>query len=500
MSSLSTPARAEVRRAAPWLVMAAILTTQLMLVLDATIVNVALPEIQAALGFSPTALSWVINAYTLTFGGLLLLGARTGDLLGRRRVLLAGIAVFVLASLVGGLAQDSAQLLAARAVQGIGAAFAAPSVLALLVGRFPEGRERARALGWFSAVSIGGSAVGLLAGGALTQWVSWRWVFFVNVPIGLALIAISRFALEETPRTRGRFDLAGALTSTLGVSALVYGFVRAASDGWTDLGTETAFTVGIALISLFVAVEMRTASPITPLALFDHRTRAAALVGRVLLVAGMMGMFFYLTQFLQEVLGYSPLDAGLAFLPLTAVLFAMSRVSAALMTRVGMRPLIIGGLLLSTTALLVLSRLSADSGYLAVLVPLLLFGTGNGLAFVPLTNAALVDVEPAQAGAASGLVNVAQQVGGSLGLAILVTVGSSAAAGASQVGASAAEIAQHAFVVGADRAFFAGAVFIAATVLLLAFTLPRTRARVGSEPAPAAVGSEAAPAAVPAMD
>jgi EmrB/QacA subfamily drug resistance transporter len=452
--------------------MAAILTTQLMLVLDSTIVNVALPHIQSALDFSPTALSWVINAYTLAFGGLLLLGARAGDLLGRRRVLLAGIGGFILASVLGGFAQTSGELLAARAVQGVGAAFAAPSVLALLVGRFPQAAERARALGWFSAVSIGGAAVGLLAGGALTQWVSWRWVFFVNVPIGLALLVVSRLALDETPRHPGRFDLVGAFTATIGTTALVYGFVRAASDGWTDLGTEVAFVTGAALLSLFVAVELRATSPITPLGLFRHRTRSAALLGRVLLVAGMMGTFFYLTQFLQDVLGYAPMVTGLAFLPLTVMVFAMSRVSATVMTRTGMRVLMVGGLLISATALLLLSRLHADSGYLAVLVPLLLFGTGNGLAFVPLTAAALTDVEPAQAGAASGLVNVAQQVGGSLGLAILVTLGSSAAAGAARVGATAADVARHAFVAGADRAFLAASVFLAATVVLLALAIP----------------------------
>ncbi len=470
----------DTRQVAPWLVMAAILTTQLMIVLDATIVNVALPHIQTALGFSPTGLSWVINAYTLAFGGLLLLGARAGDLLGRRRVLLAGIGLFVVASFLGGLSLTAGQLLAARAVQGVGAALAAPSVLALLVGRFPEGRERARALGWFSAMAIGGAAIGLIAGGMLTQWVSWRWVFFVNVPIGLLLIAVSRYALEETPRHPGRFDLAGALTATVGTTAVVYGFVRAASDGWTDPFTIGAFLLGATLVSLFVAIELRAASPITPLGLFAHRTRSVSLLARVLLVAGMMGMFFYLTQFLQEILGYSPLTAGLAFLPLTVMLFTMSRISAALMGRVDGRFLMVGGLLLSTAALLVLSRLGADSGYLAVLVPLLLFGTGNGLAFVPLTAASLTEVEPAQAGAASGLVNVAQQVGGSLGLAILVTVGSTAAASATRVGATAAEVAQHAFVAGADRAFLAGALFIAATVVLLAVTLPG-RPRGGQE-------------------
>ena len=470
--STSTPARA----AAPsGLALAAILTTQLMIVLDATIVNVALPHIQTALGFSPTSLSWVINAYTLAFGGLLLLGARAGDLLGRRRMLIAGISVFVIASFLGGFAQTELQLLAARAVQGVGAALAAPSVLAILVGQFPEGRERAKALGWFSAVSIGGSAVGLLAGGVLVQWVSWRWVFFVNVPIGIALILISRIALTETVRHRGRFDIAGALTVTFGTTAVVYGFIRAATEGWTDVGTVGAFLAGATLISLFIAVELRAESPITPLGLFAHRTRSAALIGRVLLVAGMMGMFFFLTQFLQEILGYTPIQTGLAFLPLTLALFVMARVSAGLMGRVGMRTLMVGGLILSTSGLLLLTRLAADSSYVDVLIPLLLFGLGNGTAFVPLTAAGLTDVAPADAGAASGLVNVAQQIGGSLGLAILVTLSSGAASRAEHVGSTAQEIAAHAFVVGADRAFLASALFLAATVVLLAATIPSGR-------------------------
>lgn len=471
----------DTRRVAPWLVMAAILTTQLMIVLDATIVNVALPHIQSALDFTPTALSWVINAYTLAFGGLLLLGARAGDLLGRRRVLLAGITLFVLASFLGGFSQNAGQLLAARAVQGVGAALAAPSVLALLMARFPEGRERTRALAWFAAMSVGGGAVGLLAGGVLTEWASWRWVFFVNVPIGIALVAVSRYALEETARQRGRFDLAGALTATGGVTALVYGFVRAASDGWSDPYSWGAFVVGGGLLSLFVAIELRAEAPITPLGLFAHRGRTVTLLARVLLVAGMMGMFFYLTQFLQGVLGYSPLLTGVGFLPLSVMLFVMSRVSATFIGRgVDLRVLMIGGLVLSTTSLVLLSRLSAASSYTDVLIPVLLFGAGNGLAFMPLTQASLVDVPPRQAGAASGLVNVAQQVGGALGLAILVTVGSSAARDASAVGGTPAAIAQHAFVVGADRAFLVGAMFLAATVVLLAVALPRSgRARSG---------------------
>jgi EmrB/QacA subfamily drug resistance transporter len=468
------------RGTASRLVLAAILTTQLMIVLDATIVNVALPDIQRSLGFSSTSLSWVLNAYTLAFGGLLLLGARAGDILGRRRVLLIGISLFTLASFAGGFSQDSGQLLTARVIQGIGAALAAPSGLALLMAGFPEGKERARALGYYAAVSVGGSAVGLIAGGLLTEWVSWRWVLFVNVPIGLALVITARAVLPETTKARGRFDLPGALTSTLGMTSLVYGFVRAASDGWTDTATLVAFAAGVLLLAGFVAVELRAAAPITPLHLFADRTRSSSHVARILLIGGMFGMFFFLTLFLQNVLGYTPIVTGLAFLPLTVMLFAFSRVSASLMVRVGLRPLLVIGLSLSTVALLVLSRIDAGSSYWALLVPLLLFGAGNGLAFVPLTAAALTGVAPKDAGAASGLVNVSQQLGGSLGLAILVTVGATASKNATPEGHTAAAIAQHAFVVGADRVFLVSAAFLAASVLLLAIAVRPARRAGGA--------------------
>ncbi|WP_034648786.1 MFS transporter [Cellulomonas sp. HZM] len=480
MSATSSPTAAtatgRLRSASPALVLAAILTTQLMLVLDTTIVNVALPDMQRALGFTPTGLSWVLNAYTLAFGGLLLLGARAGDIVGRKRVLLAGISLFTLSSLVGGFAESTTVLLLARAAQGVGAAFAAPSALALLMARFPEGRERARALGYFSAVSIGGSAIGLIAGGMLTQWVSWRWVMFVNVPIGIGLVLLARAVLTETPRHRGRFDLAGAFTSTIGMTALVYGFVRAAESGWGDGRAVGSFVVGGVLLTTFVLVELRAASPITPLRLFGDRTRSAALAGRLLLMAAMTGLFFFLTQFLQDVLGYSPLATGVAFLPITVMLLVFSQVSARLMGRVGIRLPMVVGLTITTVALLLLSRLSVDSGYPQILVSLMLFGIGNGLAFVPLTAAGLQGVDPRDAGAASGLVNAAQQIGGALGLAVLVTLAESAARAAAPVGDTAAQIAQHAFAVGASRAFLVGAGLIAVTVVMLA-TLVRTPRR-----------------------
>ena len=488
-SDLSTPVQAiapdpvtanargravRVRPLRPRLVLATILTCQLMVVLDATIVNIALPDIRHALNFSSASLSWVINAYTLTFGGLLLLGARAGDLLGRRRTFGAGIAIFTVASLAGGFASSSSLLLAARAAQGVGAALAAPSALALLTTMFPDARQRTRALGWYTAVSIGGSAVGLVAGGILTQLVSWRWVLFVNVPIGIAVLLAARASLPETPRRSGHVDLVGAFTSTIAMTSIVYAFVRAASDGWSDVIALTAFGVGGLLLIVFVLAESRAPTPITPLRLFADRNRSASYVARLLLVGGMFGMFFFLTQFLQDVLGYSPVRSGLAFLPLTVALFAASQLSArALSDRVPAKLLMVGGLLLSTTGLLWLTQLSATSGYVSLLGPLVLFGTGNGLAFVPLTSASLAGVAPADAGAASGLINVTQQVGGALGLAVLVSVFGAASRGASEHAVGLSEVArnQAAFIAGADRAFTVSAMFLLATVAVIAFVV-----------------------------
>lgn len=469
------------------LVLGIILTVQLMVVLDATIVNVALPGIARALSFSTASLSWVITAYTLAFGGFLLLGARAGDLLGRRRVFMAGIAVFSLASLAGGLAPWSGWLLAARALQGLGGALAAPSALALLMTMFAEGRERIRALGWYSAVSVGGAAVGLIVGGMLTQWASWRWVFFVNVPIGLVVLVVARRVLAETPGRRGHFDVLGAVTSTAGVTSLAYGFVRAATAGWGDATTVAAFAAGVVLLALFVTIESHAREPITPLRLFIDRGRSSSYVARLFLIAGMFGMFFFLTQFLQDVLGYGPLQTGIAFVPFTVALFVASQLSARrLVERVGGKPLMVGGLLLSTTGMLMLTQLSATSGYASLLLPLLLFGTGNGLAFVPLTSTSLAGVRPQDAGAASGLVNVMQQLGGALGLAVLVSVfgASTHGAAAHAVTPATAAGAARTFVTGADHAFAAATIFVGVTVAVLALAV---RGRRAAERAPAEV-------------
>jgi EmrB/QacA subfamily drug resistance transporter len=472
MQTSSAPIQpAATRETRPGLVLAVILVCQLMVVLDATIVNVALPKIQTSLGFSTTSLSWVISTYALTFGGLLLIGARAGDLLGRRRTFVAGVGLFTLASLAGGIATSAGLLLAARAIQGAGAALAAPSALALLTTRFPEGQERMRAIGYYTAVSIGGSAVGLVAGGILTQWASWRWVMFVNVPIGLALLVTAGAVLPETVRHTGHFDIAGALTSTLGMGALVFGFVHTATGGWGQAFTLESFAVGAVLLTAFVGIEMHARAPITPLRLFRDRGRVVAYVSRLLLVAGMFGMFFFLTQFLQDVLGYSPLDTGLGFLPLTAALFLSSQASARLASRVPRRTLMVAGFSLSTLGMLWVSQLSVRSGYLSVLGPLVVVGIGNGLAFVPLTALALTGVEPRDAGAASGLVNVTQQVGAALGLSVLVTVFGSASRSSLRQSAGAEGAARAAFVHGADVAFLVGAGFLVATLLLVAVAI-----------------------------
>ena len=448
-------------RALPVIVLA-----QLMVVLDATIVNIALPSIQTALSFTRAELSWVINAYALTFGGLLLLGARSGDLFGRKRTFLLGITVFTLASLAGGLAGSPTLLLLARAAQGVGAALASPSALALLLVTTREGVERTRALALYTAVSIGGAAIGLVAGGILVEWASWQWVFYVNVPIGIALLILARRHLTETTRTRGRVDIAGAITSTLGMAAIVYGFTEAASAGWRAASTLGAFGAGAVLLTAFVLIERRVETPITPLRLFASRDRVFSYLARLALVGGMFGMFFFLTQFLTDVLGYSGLATGLAFLPLSAAVFTMSQVGARfLLPRLGAKRLMVGGISVSTTAVLLLTQLHSDSGYWLVLVALLLFGIGNGSALVPLTAASLAGVDPADAGAASGLVNVMQQVGGALGLSILVTVfgADNRAQRLSGVRSEAAV-----FVHGADRAFLVAAVMLAIAVALVA--------------------------------
>jgi EmrB/QacA subfamily drug resistance transporter len=394
-----------------------------MVVLDATIVNIALPHIQAALDFSTTDLTWVVSSYTLTFGGLLLLGGRAGDILGRRRVFMTGILLFTFASLLGGLAQEPWQLLAARVLQGAGGAIASPTSLALITTTFREGPERNRAFGVFAAVSAGGGAIGLLAGGMLTEWLDWRWVLFVNVPIGVLIAVLTPLYISESERHRGRFDVAGALTSTGGMALLVYGFIRAADEGWRDGLTIGSFGVAVVLLLAFAFVESRTQEPITPLRMFADRNRSGTYVIMLSLAAAMFGMFFYIVLFVQNVLGYSPIKAGLAFLPVTVVIAAGAGLSQRLLPVFGPKPFMLTGSALAAVGLAWQALISSDSSYVGgVLGPMLVFGFGMGLNFVTLTLTAVSGVAQHEAGAASGLLNTAQQVGGSLGLSILTTV------------------------------------------------------------------------------
>ncbi len=480
--------------------LAIMLGAQLMIILDATVVNIALPHIQAGLHFSATSLSWVMNGYTLTFGGLLLLGGRAGDILGRRRTFLAGIALFTVASLAGGLATSAGTLLAARALQGVGGALASPAVLALVVSGFPEGRERTRALAIYVGVVTGGASLGLVLGGLITEWLSWRWVLFVNVPIGLLVLALTPLFVGETPRLPGRFDLVGAVTSTAGVAGVVYGFIRAASDGWGNPTALAAFGAAAVLLAVFLLTETRAPQPITPLRLFTDVSRSGSFAARLLLVAGMFGMFFFLTQFLQDVLGFSPLRAGVAFLPMTITLFAVSRLTPRLIPVFGAKPLMIAGMIPVIAGMTWLSRVSPATAYWSgVFPPMLLFGVGMGVVFVPLTSVSLAGVRPEDSGAASSMVNVMQQVGGSLGLAVLVAVFGTATrnAAAHPVAGLTSVAAQHRVLAhGMSEAFALAAVFDVVTLLIIATLL---RARRPAPPAvpPAAVREARGPVRVP---
>ena len=470
------------------LALALVLGAQLMIILDMTVVNIALPSIARGLHFSAPSLSWVLNAYTLTFGGLLLLGGRAGDILGRRRVFMAGLAVFTAASLAGGLATSAGMLLAARAVQGVGGAIATPAVLAMITGSFAEGRERARALGIYTAVVMGGGSLGLVLGGVITEWVSWRWVLFINVPIGIVVILTAPLFLSETERQPGHFDIAGALTSTAGMISLVYGIIRAASDGWTNQVALASFAAAAVLLTLFVVRESRARQPITPLRLFADRGRAGSYVTRLLLVAGMFGMFFFLTQFVQDILHFSPLEAGLSFLPMTGALFAVSRLSPRLVSRFDPKMLMVVGMLPVVAGMTWLSRISVGTDYLSgVLGPMLLLGAGMGVVFVPLTMASLHGVHPEDSGAASSMVNVMQQVGGSLGLAILVTAYSTAFRNAvAHPLAGASRLAQaHFAVVHSMASAFTLAAVLDVLALVVIVTVMRGRSRapaVAEEP------------------
>ena len=445
----------------PGLVLAVIVAAQMMVALDATVVNVALPHIQAALRFSPTGLAWVFNIYTLVYGGLLLLGGRAGDLFGRRRVFLAGVLLFTASSLLAGLAPSGGWLLAARAAPGAGGAVAPPHVLALIAVNFPDGHARTRALAVFSASASASLSLGQVLGGMLTAWGSWRWVFFVNVPAGILVAALTRRIVRETEPHRGRLDLAGAAASVAGTGALVYGFLRAASDGWGEAGALGSLGAGAALLAAFALLERRAAQPVMPLRLLADRDRAFAYAAFFLIPAGMFGVFYFLGQYLQDVLGYGPLRAGFAFLPMTLAMFAMIRTVPRLLPRLGAKAMIAGGLLLCLAGMLWLAALSAQSGYAGVFGPMVLIGVGMGVAPVPISVTILSGVAPAEAGAAAGMLQTMQWVGAAVGLSVLVAVFGSAARGqGAHRGAGPHEVFTHA----AGSAFAVGALFVAAAL------------------------------------
>ncbi|TNC18702.1 MFS transporter [Amycolatopsis alkalitolerans] len=445
------------------MVLATLLTCQLMIILDATVMNVALPRIQADLHFSATSLSWVINIYTLVFGGLLLLGGRAGDLFGRRRLFIGGLTLFTIASLAGGFADSATWLLAARVAQGLGAAAAGPSTLALLTTTFTEPRARLRALALFSGMASAGFAVGLILGGLLTEWFSWRSVLFINVPFGIAAVAFAARYVREPERNRGNLDLPGAVTATGGIAAVVYGFIRAASNGWGDSWTLVALFAGIGLLGAFIAIEVRTEQPLLPLRLFADRNRAAAYVNFCLGPMAGMSMFFFLSQYLQDVHGYGALATGFAFLPMAVLVFTMSRLIPRLLPRFGPKPVALTGTVLMAGGLALLTRLSVDSGYFPLLfVPMVLMGLGMGLAFSPLNVIIMSTVPPKDAGAAGGVLQTMQQVGATLGLAILVTIFGTATRNAP---GSPHQVLVH----GMTSAFFASVV-IAALAFAVALT------------------------------
>jgi EmrB/QacA subfamily drug resistance transporter len=412
------------------LALVVICTAQLMVVLDATIVNIALPSIQKDLGFTPTNLQWVLTAYTLAFGGFLLLGGRAGDILGRRRVFIFGILLFTLGSLGGGFAWSEASLLVFRAVQGLGAAIAAPTALSLIATEFPEGKERNRAMGVYAAMSGAGAAVGLILGGFLTE-IDWRWVMFVNVPIGLFIALVAPRALTETERHTGKFDLPGAISATLGLGLLVYALTEVAtsvaelgaSEAWTDTRNLVLLGTSIVLLVIFVLIEARSRHALMPLRILENRNRAGAYGVMLIIGAAMFGMFFYLTQFVQGILGYSPIKAGFAFVPVSICIILSAGIASQLITRFGAKPFALLGTAMTAAGMFWLAQIQPDSTYVGGLLgPMVVFALGLGFTFMPLTLAAVSQIDESDAGIASGVLNTTQQIGGSLGLAALTTV------------------------------------------------------------------------------
>jgi EmrB/QacA subfamily drug resistance transporter len=487
---VTTRSGAPVQKGLALLLLAA---AQFVVVLDASIVNVALPSIGRALDFSQENLSWVVNAYVLVFGGFLMLGGRLADLLGRRRLFVTGLILFAAASLAGGLAQSEGWLIAARAVQGLGAALLSPAALSMLTVLFAEGAERNRAMGVWGAVAGSGGAAGVLLGGMLTQWAGWEWVLFVNVPVA-SLAALAAFRVLPESRTEGRrhFDIAGAVTVTAGLTTLVYALVDANDAGWTSTQTLGLVALALALLGSFVAIELRTKDPLIPFSIFKLRTLTGANVVALLVAAALFAMFFFVSLYMQQVLGYSALKAGLSYLPLAVGIIISAGVASQLVTKLGYKPVFAAGMILAAIGLIWFAQVDADGSYLSdILFPSLVVAVGLGFAFVPMMIAAVAGVEPARAGLASGLINTSQQIGGALGLAILASIANSRTDSLIADGATRAS----ALTDGFHSAFIVGAAFAVLGAILAATLISSRDSR---EHAEAAQRGEPAPAAAPA--
>ena len=448
---------------------------QLMIVLDATVVNVAIPTIHHALHFSLTNLEWLITAYSLTFGGLLLFGGRTGDLYGKRKMFMVGVGLFALASLAGGLAQNDVWLIITRGLQGVGGAIAAPTALSLIATNFPEGAERNRAMGVYAAMSGGGGALGLLLGGILTSYVSWRWIFFINVPIAALILFLAPRALNESETTSGHLDVPGAVTVTGGMLALVYGLSNASSHSWTSTSTIGFLAAAVVLLVAFGFIERRSREPLMPLSIFKNRNRAGTYGMMLCIGIALFSMFYFLTQFLQNVQGWSAVKTGVGFLPMTLGIIVAAILTSRFIGRVGIRIPLIAGPAAAVLGMLWISRITPTSHYLSVVGPLVLIALGMGFAFVPLTLTAVSRVTPDEAGLASALLNTMQQVGCALGLAVLATIAIDATKSKLTSLHSTTSMAQKiATTHGYTTAFLvsAGIVFIALLISIIVIRVP----------------------------
>jgi EmrB/QacA subfamily drug resistance transporter len=477
----------------PWIVLVIACMAQFMVILDATIVNVALPSIQRSLHFTPTELQWVVNAYTLVFGGFLMLGGRAADLLGRRRLFVAGVVLFSAASLFNGLAQSSTMLIVGRGLQGLGGALVAPAALAIIMNTFQDTGERTKALGVWSGIAAGGGAFGLLLGGVLTDLVSWQWIFFVNVPIGIvtALLAVRLVPESRADVEHKTFDLAGAVTVTSGLVVLVFAIVKAQAWNWGSSRVIGLLSLSVLLLGAFVVIEQRSPAPLVRLSIFRIRTLATANGVMLLVASGMFGMFFFASLYVQEVLGYSPLRAGFAFLPVTLGIVVGAGLAQQLIKRLGVRNLAVVGLSLAVVGMVVLAGVPVHGHYVSdLLVGLIPMSIGMGLTFVPITLLATSGVGTSDSGTASGLFNTSQQVGGSLGLAILSTLAASKTASVLSHSSGGPIAKVTAVVAGYHVAFWAAAIMLAAgAVLLVVFLRPRHLEAVSTDPSAAMVAA-----------